>query len=374
MIPSKIIYLITNLSKPIQNMKKLINPIISSVLTASLILGGSAAFAGNEDRAGQAGATELLINPWTRSSGWGGINIANVRGLEAQFNNVAGLAFTKKTDVHFSYTNWLKGSDVTINSFGLAQRVGETGVLALGIMSMSFGDIQITTNDLPEGGIGNFKPQYFNLGLSYAKSFSNSIYGGITVRVISESASDVKAQGVAFDAGIQYVTGFNEAKDNLKFGISLKNVGTPMKFSGDGLSFRGNPPVGTSYQQTIQSRTEKFELPSLVNIGASYDFKLAEMHRITAVGSFTSNSFTYDQFGIGAEYSFKEMFSIRGGYLMEKDMGDSENSLTSLSGLNGGLSVDIPLGKGGKKVGIDYSYRATDFFDGSHGLGIRLML
>ncbi len=355
-------------------MKQLIKPIISSVLTASLLLGGSAAFAGNEDRAGQAGASELLINPWTRSSGWGGINIANVRGLESQFNNVAGLAFTKKTDVHFSYTDWMKGSDVKINSFGLAQKVGETGVLAIGIMSMSFGDILITTNDLPEGGIGTYKPQYFNLGLSYAKAFSNSIYGGITVRVISESSSDVKAQGVAFDAGIQYVTGFNEAKDNLKFGISLKNVGTPMKFSGDGLSFRGNPPVGNSYQQTNQSRTEKYELPSLVNIGASYDFKPAELHRITAVGSFTSNSFTYDNFGIGAEYSFKEMFSVRGGYLIEKDMTSDEDRKTALTGLNAGLSVDIPLGKGGKKIGFDYSYRSTAYFDGSHGIGVRLML
>ncbi|MBL0343483.1 MAG: PorV/PorQ family protein [Bacteroidetes bacterium] len=246
--------------------------------------------------------------------------------------------------------------------------------MALGIMAMSFGDIQITTNDLPEGGIGNFKPQFLNIGLSYAKSFSNSIYGGITIRIISESSSDVKAQGVAFDAGIQYVTGFNEAKDNLKFGISLKNVGTPMKYSGDGLSFRGNPPVGNSYQQTIESRTEKFELPSLVNIGASYDFKPADLHRITAVASFTSNSFTYDQFGLGLEYSFKEMFSLRGGYLMEKDMNNNDNRLTALTGLNGGISIDLPLGKGGKKVGIDYSYRSTEFFDGSHGLGVRLML
>ncbi|MBL0343482.1 MAG: hypothetical protein IPP71_23065 [Bacteroidetes bacterium] len=77
-------------------MKQLIKPIISSVFTISMIFGISTAFAGNEDRAGQAGATELLINPWTRSSGWGGMNFANVRGLESQFNNVAGLAFTKK--------------------------------------------------------------------------------------------------------------------------------------------------------------------------------------------------------------------------------------------------------------------------------------
>ena len=355
-------------------MKQLVKPIIYSFLTASLICADYLAFAGNEDRAGQAGATELLINPWTRSSGWGGINVSHVKGLESQFNNVAGLAFTKKTDIHFSYTEWLKGSDIKINSFGLAQKVGETGVMALTVMSMNFGDVLITTTDLPEGGIGNFKPQFINLGISYAKSFSNSIYGGLTLRIISQSASDVKAQGVAFDAGIQYVTGFNEKKDNLRFGIALKNVGTPMKYSGDGLSFRGDPPVSTSYQQTIQSRTEKFELPSLISIGAGYDFKLAEHHRLTAVGSFNSNSFTYDQFGIGLEYSFKELFSLRGGYLTEQDIGNDEDRLTALSGLNGGLSIDIPLGKGGKKLGIDYSYRSTEFFDGSHGLGLRLML
>ena len=54
--------------------------------------------------------------------------------------------------------------------------------------------------------------------------------------MISEQISNVGASGIALDAGIQYVTG---AKDNLKFGISLKNVGPRMSFSGDGLSFRG---------------------------------------------------------------------------------------------------------------------------------------
>lgn len=355
-------------------MKQLIKPIAFGFMAVSLVCGSiNTAFAGNEDRAGQAGATELLINPWTRSSGWGGINVANVFGLEAQFNNVAGLAFTKKTDISYSFTDWLKGSDVKINSLGLAQRVGESGVMALSVMSVGFGDIQVTTVDNPEGGFGNFKPQFFNLGVSYAKAFSNSIYGGMTVRVISQSSSDVKAQGVAFDAGIQYVTGFNEDKDNLRFGISLKNVGTPMRYSGDGLSFRGNPPVVTSYQQTIQQRTERFELPSLISIGSSYDYRPAENHRLTFAGCFVSNSFTYDQYGLGVEYSFKDMFSLRGGYVTEKEQ-NSDERLTALSGLNGGVSIDLPLGKSGKKFGIDYSYRATEVFDGSHGIGLRLVL
>ena len=35
------------------------------------VLFSSGIFAGNEDRAGSAGATDLLVNPWARSSAWG---------------------------------------------------------------------------------------------------------------------------------------------------------------------------------------------------------------------------------------------------------------------------------------------------------------
>ena len=132
------------------------------------------ASAGNPDRAGQAGATELLINPWARSSGFASANTASVRGLEAQYLNVAGMAFTTKTEVLFSNTQWLVGSGVMINSFGLSQKIGEAGVIGLAIMNMNFGDIDITTSDLPEGGIGTFSPNYLNIGVSYAKNFSNS--------------------------------------------------------------------------------------------------------------------------------------------------------------------------------------------------------
>jgi hypothetical protein len=330
--------------------------------------------AGNSDRAGQAGATEILINPWAKGSGWNGVNVANVNGLESQFSNVAGLAFTKKTEVQFSYTDWLKGADVNINAFGLAQKVGESGVFGLSVISMNFGDVQVTTTELPEGGIGTYSPQFLNIGLSYAKAFSNSIYGGITVKIISESISNSKAQGVAFDAGIQYVTGYNEDRDNLKFGIALKNVGSPMKFTGDGFSFRSDPPSPQNYQLTVESRSAQYELPSLVSIGASYDFDLADDHVITLAAAFTSNSFTYDQAGIGAEYTFKQMFAVRVGYLNEKDITDEEFSLTALNGFSGGLSIDIPIGKSGRKFGIDYSYRGTRVFDGSHSVGARIML
>lgn len=343
------------------------------VLTSAIAL-SSFSFAGNNDRAGQAGASELLVNPWARSSGWGNVNISGAKGVESMFMNIAGLSFTRKPEVYFSHTQWLKGSDISINSAGFATGVGESGSFGVSLMAMSFGDVQITTVDNPEGGIGYYTPQFFNLGISYAKSFSKSIKGGATVRIISESIANVKSSGVAFDAGIQYITGWNEEEDNLKFGLTLKNVGSPMRYTGDGLSFRGNPPVESNYQMTLEQRSDRFELPSVMGIGASYDWKLAENHMLTTAGAFYSNSFTNDQFCLGLEYSFKKLFSLRGGYIFEKDAANEDNTFTASKGMSGGATVELPLGKGGKKLGIDYSYRATHFFDGTHSFGLRLSL
>jgi hypothetical protein len=334
-------------------------------------------FAGNEDRAGSAGATELLINPWARSAGWGGVNISAVTGSEASFLNVAGTAFVKKTEIAFTQTKYLKGSEINISSLAFSQKLGASSVLTFTLMSMDFGDIPITTVDLPEGGQGTFSPQFLNLGISYAKEFSNSIYGGFTAKVISESIADVKTSGFAFDAGIIYRTGTNAEKDNMKIGISLKNVGSPLKYSGDGLSFKGYPPgypFTGNYQMTVEQRADKFELPSLVNIGVSYDWKLAEMHTLTGALLFASNSFTSDQYGGGLEYSFKKMFSIRTGYVIESNQTSEEESMTVSNGLSGGVTVELPLGKSGKSFGIDYAYSTTRYFAGTHRVGIRLTL
>ncbi len=329
--------------------------------------------AGNNDRVGQAGATELLINPWARSSGLAGANSGSIRGLESMFLNVAGTAFTKRTEILFAHTDYFKGSGISINSLGFTQKVGESGVMGLGLMSMDFGDIQITTPDLPEGNIGTFSPQFLNITASYAKVFSNSIYGGIAFKIIDESISNLSAGGLAFDAGIQYVTGSNADKDNIKFGIALRNVGPPLTFSGDGLSFKGTV-ISTGNTITVEQRVEKFEMPSLINIGITYDRKFTDMHRLSVCGTFTANSFSNDQFALGLEYAFKEQFMLRGGYQYEKDISDKTLKRTANNGLCVGVSVDVPLGKGGKKFGIDYSYTLTNPFDGTHRIGAKIDL
>ncbi len=340
--------------------------------------------AGNEDRAGEAGASQLLINPWTTSVGFAGANTASITGLEAMSMNIAGMAFTRKTELMVNHKRYLVGSDININSFGFAQKIGETGVIGLSVMSMDFGDIDITQVNLPEGGIGTFSPSYTNIDFGYAKTFSNSISGGIGVRVISESIANVSSRGFAFDAGVRYVTGEN---DQVKFGIALKNVGPTMKASGDGLSFvEENDNAGFDISSTQDHRVASYQLPSLLNIGASYDFYLSPStdstskeitadHKITAAANFTSNSFTKDQYRVGVEYSFRNMFMLRGGYVLEDGTWFDSNKRTSAyTGPAFGASFVAPLGKKGTTFGFHYAYQMTENFSGTHSIGVKLDL
>src|ERR1700740_1677906 len=137
-----------------------------SLVLAIGALSFSSVYAGNNDRAGQGGASELLINPWARTSGFAGCNSASVKGLESIYLNTAGLAFTKKTELIFARSSYITGSGIHLNAFGFSQHVGTSGVMALSVNQMSFGDIQITTADLPEGGIGTFSPSFTNINLS----------------------------------------------------------------------------------------------------------------------------------------------------------------------------------------------------------------
>lgn len=348
-------------------MKNIYKSIITVLLAVVLVL-PLVTSAGNKDRSGQAGASELLINPWARSSGWGGANIASSYGLESLYTNVAGLAFTQKTELIFCNTQWLKGSEIGINNFGLAQKIGESSVLGVSVMAMSFGDLPITTTDLPEGGIGTFSPTFMNINVAYAKAFSNSIYGGFNFKIISESISDVGAQGVAIDAGIQYITG---EKENVRFGISLKNVGPTMKFKGDGLSIRSFLP-GQESQFTVEQRSAEFELPSQLNIGGSYAFLFDDTHTLTLAAAFISNAFNNDQYVLGAEYNLKNYLMLRGAYTYENGITTNERS-TVFTGPSGGLTVQVPINKEKKSVfSIDYSYRATNPFKGTHSMAVRL--
>ena len=331
------------------------------------------AWSGNPDRQGEAGAYELLLNPWARSAGLHTMSTSMISGVEALRLNPAGLVRINRTEVLIGHTRYLVGSGVNLNAVGVGQKLGNNGVLGLSLMALDFGDIDVTTTEQPEGTGATFSPNFFHLGISYAHIFENKVSVGFTLRAISESTADLNAQGFAVDAGVQYVTGED---DNFKFGISLRNIGTPMRFGGEGLSFRATNPDGIiNYDLSYDQRAATFELPSVLNIGASYDIRPNSRHRFTVLGNFTSNSFSRDAIGGGLEYAFNEVFMLGGGY--RYDLGSATDPVINnvYSGLSAGISFDVPFSDDNKtRLGVDYAYRATSTWDGTHNLTIRLSI
>jgi hypothetical protein len=350
-------------------------------------------FAGNPDRRGEAGAIELNMNGYARTAGFWGLNAASIKGLEAERLNPAGLAYTKGTEVIASYTSWLTGAGVSVIQGGLSQRI-KSNAFAVSVNAVNFGRIERTTVSSPDGGIGQFTPTFFNIGLSYAKNFAlgatsltgdNVITGGVTVRLLNEGIQNINATGFSFDAGLQYTTG---KKENIHFGVSLRNVGTPMKFRGDGFAVDGVTSGG--YNLQVDRKSNKFELPIQLNIGLSYDIymgrkvevapnRYTQNFRITPMAQFSANAYGNDNYGAGLEFAFKEIFMLRAAYRMEGGIFKQETRLTAYNGLAAGVSVNAPFKKDGSGggIGIDYGYRMTGIntrFLGTHTVGLRFTI
>ncbi len=341
------------------------------LVLATLMLLADFAIAGNPDRQGEAGAAQLLMNPWARSSGLSAMTTASVYGVEAMRINAAGIGRINKTEFVFGHTRYFEGTGISLNSIGFASKISKNGSIGVSIMAIDVGDIAVTTDAQPEGTGASFSPALNNIGIGYSYVFDNKISVGFLVRVVSEGTAEVRALAAGFDAGVQYVTG---PQDNFKFGISLRNVGSRMTFRGQGLSENANNPGNDKYDLTYFQRSQSFELPSMLNIGVGYDFIINPKNKVSILGNFTANSFSQDQIGGGFEYGFNNALAVRGGYKYE--FGSSDPNLASIyTGLSGGVSVNVPVQKeGDMKMGIDYAYRQTKLWGGSHNISVRLNL
>ena len=79
---------------------------------------------------------------------------------------------------------------------------------------------------------------------------------------------------------------------------------------------------------------------------------------------------------VGAEYGFRSYFMVRAGLVYEEDGFKSlaEGRTNAYTGPTAGATVMVPLGTSGGSIDIDYSYRHSNPFDGTHSVGLRINL
>lgn len=328
-------------------------------------------WAGNPDRQGEAGAYELLLSPWARTAGWNLMNTATTSGIEAMRVNPAGIHFEGKTEFAVGHMRLYEGSGISMNAGGLGFKVGENGAVAISIAAMDFGDIAVTTENQPEGTGGTYSPNFIQGAVGYSHSYEDKIFVGVLFRGVSETVVDVSAFGFAMDAGVQYRGGDD---GRIRLGISVRNVGPSMTFRGEGLSTEVDltTPQTNDYFLTGYVRSAKYELPTMLNLGASYDISFAGgRDYLRTIANFTSNAFSRDNIGLGAEYSFRKVLQLRAAY--KYAIGAvTEGQDDIYTGLSAGFSTSFKTSKKGtNRLAIDYAYRTTQHFQGTHNIGVR---
>ena len=322
-------------------------------------------------RAGNAGAAELLIPVGSVGSALGGGNLALTTGTEAIHWNPAGAAvLNKSAEVMVSNLDYLAGT--SLNYAAGVFKIGDAGgALGVSFRSLSFGDIDVTSVDAPDGTGETFSPDYLVVGLTYSRTMTDRINVGVTGKFISERIINESATGMAFDFGVQYATGMG-----VDFGIVLKNIGPNMTFDGNDLEVLTNEQSTRPDAEREHFRVPlaNFELPTTLEIGLSYNTKLNESNNVTVMGSFLNNNFGFDEYKVAGEYNFNDLFFLRGGYALAYDAdGDEFKSADEdfLFGPSLGAGLNLSLGSD-ISLAIDYAFRATELFDNNQWFTVRM--
>ncbi|MCY4158366.1 MAG: PorV/PorQ family protein [Bacteroidetes bacterium] len=309
----------------------------------------------NTNRAGTSGAAELLVPLTARYSALGGATtsvLAGMNGLEALYANPAGLTNNQSTSALFSRLQYV--ADIGVNYFGLAQRFGDNN-LALTIAAWDMGELYRQTEANPEkSDDATFRVSFINVGLTYARTLTDRISAGATIKVVNESIDDLTATGIIFDAGMTYVVG----ESGLRLGVALKNVGNELQFSGTGLGRQVQLPdqQRDASVNTVQLESEGVQYPTLLNFGVAYERSITSNSSVTLLGNFRSNSFEDDDFSGAVELGYGNLLYLRGGYEYSR-----ENNVTFYKGYSFGAGLQFQVA--GTDLAIDYSLLPTDYFD-----------
>ena len=322
-------------------------------------------FGGGQNRAGTSAAPVLMIPIGSQYIAMQGANVSSVRGLEAIYWNPAGVALSDfDAEAMFSYRRYI--ADMSMNFAAVSGNLG-IGMFGISFRSLDVGDINVTTMDQPDGTGEIMSPTYFVLGLTYSYALTDRISIGANANLINETWAKVSSTGFSFDFGVQYQNVLSVP--NLSVGIAVKNLGGAMQYEGSGLTVLANDPNSNRGLTYYNVEAAQFELPSTIVMGVSYKREINEENSFSVSGSFNNNNYSYDNYRIGAEYSFKNLVFIRGGYLFSPSAVDNAPDIyedfSAGFGINFGSISDV-------NVSLDYAYIPVKYFDTNHSFTIRM--
>ncbi len=335
---------------------KTLKLVLTSVTMFAVLIGG------DESRIGTSGGNQVLVPVGARGIALAGSERVYSSGLESVYWNPAGLARSQSPTVLASSMDLF--NDMGVNYFGASGNFDKLGMLGVTVKSIDMGDIPVTTVEDMDGlGGGTFKPTLTTMGITYANSFSDRSFFGVTGKIVYESIPRATASALALDIGVQY-TGL-AGVEGLGLGLVLSNIGTDMHYEGSGLTGQGTTEDGISDFLNREASYDK--LPSTYNMSLSYSVAGAILGM-----TYTSHNFSYDELNLGGEYTLNDMFHLRAGLTSPMLEEDSMNDGETLYSMNFGAGLKYSLY--GVNLVVDYTMRnQSDSFNTSNVFSLGLV-
>lgn len=298
-----------------------------------------------------------------RTAAMGDVGVATTPDANAMFYNGGKTVFNEnKYGIGLTYTPWLSELDLkNINqiSLGAFYKLSDKEAVSFGFRNFNQGTFSFT--DATGTEVSTFKPSDLAIEAGYSRRLSTKSGVGLTVRYIHSKLannsvnSDYKA-GNAVAADLSYFY----TRKAWNFGVALTNLGSKIKYGGESSYIPANLALGAAYNKEINNDNKlsfavefnKLLVPTPPDPSDAQ--KVADYNSKGVVGSWFSSfgdapgggseELKEVQLGLGAEYMYKEMFSLRAGYFTENKLKGNRNYFT----VGAGLAY--------KFAGINFSY------------------
>jgi long-subunit fatty acid transport protein len=295
-------------------------------------------------RAGISTAQFLKIGVGGRAAAMGESFVAISDDATSLYWNPAGLAQFTKNQVIFSHNIWVV--DINHDFVGVVYHLDTENSFGAALTALTMADMPVTTEFSPFGSGEYFGYSDIAISLSYARRMTEQFSFGGTVKYIEETLDKLKMRGVMLDLGTYYRTGLGSTR----FAVTVSNFGSELAPDGE-VVLIGN---------RTKSEWQSFAPPTIFRIGFAFEPYETEEHRVTASIQLNHPNDNSENVALGAEYSWRKMFFLRGGYKFNVD---EQNYSFGL-----GLNVPISIAE----FTLDYAYANFQRLGTAHRFSIIL--
>lgn len=304
----------------------------------------------------------LAIEPSARLAAMGNAGVAIHDDIQSIYYNPGALGWMSEGAVQLTHGLWF--ADIQYDYAAVALPLGELGNVLLAVTTLNSGDMDVRTVDRPLGTGERFSVRDVGINLGYGRQVTDRFAAGIQVNWANETIWNSSVNLFTGSIGTTY----RLADNGLTLGASLLNVGTRGRFDGRDLAIQyDQDPDRNGDNSTLPATqfTDEFPVPITFRVGLAYPRQTSARSRLLITADALHPSDNTESMDLGWEWTWREAFSIRGGYqnLYQRD---SDFGLTTGVGVRGGI--------GGRHFQVDYGWAYHAFLQEVHRFTVTLAL